>query len=102
MKRNTYKLNNIDCAACALKIEEGVAKLDGVMTSNLNFISLKLLVTFDETIVSDEEIELCIHKSLSGVQILQKNNDEFIDTYEEPVAFKKILFRRKKPEIFKR
>ena len=82
MKQNTYKLNNIDCAACALKIEEGVNKLDGVSSCGLNFILLKFFVTFDENIVSDEEIELCIHKSLSGVKIVQKNNSEFIDTYE--------------------
>lgn len=92
MKKNTYKLNNIDCAACALKIEDSVNKLDGVLSSSLNYIHLKLFVTFDENIVSDEEIEACIHKSLSGVKIVQKNNNEFIDTYEEQVGFKKILF----------
>ena len=36
MKKNTYKLNNIDCAACALKIEDGVNKLEGVSSCNLN------------------------------------------------------------------
>lgn len=96
MKKNIYKLSNIDCAACALKIEDGIQKLDGVISSNLNFMLLKLIVTFDENIVSDEEIELCIHKSLSGVEIVQKNNDEFIDTYEEKGTFKKILFRQRK------
>ncbi len=96
MKKNTYKLNNIDCAACALKIEDGVNKLEGVSSCNLNFMLLKFVVTFDETIVSDEEIELCIHKSLSGVEILQKNNEAFIDPYEEQTVFKKILFRGRK------
>ena len=98
MKKNTYKLNNIDCAACALKIEDGVNKLDGVSSCNLNYMFLKLMVTFDETIVSDEEIGTCIHKSLSGVRITAKNNQPFTDTYEEPGVFKKIQFfpRRKK------
>ena len=96
MKKNTYKLNNIDCAACALKIEDGVNKLDGVSSCNLNYMFLKLMVTFDETIVSDEEIETCIHKSLSGVEIIQKNNNEFIDAYEEPGIIKKMLFKGRK------
>lgn len=74
MKKNIYKLDNIDCAACALKIEDGVNKLDGVLSSSLNYMFLKFCVTFDEDIVSDEEIEMCIHKSLSGVQIVEKNN----------------------------
>lgn len=96
MKKNTYKLNNIDCASCALKIEDGVNELDGVLSCNLNFMLLKLFVTFDETIVCDEEIEKCIHKSLSGVEIIQKNNKEFTDTYQEQTVFKKILFRGRK------
>ena len=93
MKKNTYKLDNIDCAACALKIEEGINRLEGVNSCGLNYILLKLFVEFDETIVSDEEIEKGIHESLKDVKIVKKNNNEFIDTYQEQGAFKKILFR---------
>lgn len=93
MKKNIYKLDNIDCAACASKIEDGVNKLEGVFSSNLNFITLNFIVSFDETIVNDEEIETNIHKSLKGVKIIKKNNEDFIDTYEEQNVFKKILFK---------
>lgn len=96
MKKNTYKLDNIDCAACALKIEDGVSKLDGVYSSNLNYMLLKFVVTFDENLVSDEEIEKTIHKSLNDVTIVLKNNKPFEDTYEEGRIFKKILFRGRK------
>ncbi len=99
MKQNTYKLSNIDCAACALKIEEAVNKLEGVNSCGLNYILSKLFVTFDENIISDEEIELCVHKSLNGVRIIEKNNSEFVDTYEEPNVFKKILFRGRKNKL---
>ena len=92
-EKNVYKLNSIDCAACALKIEDGVNKLDGVFSSDLNYMFLNFFVTFDEKIVNDEEIESCIHKSLRGVQIVEKNGNEFIDTYEEENVFKKILTR---------
>lgn len=94
MKRNIYKLNNIDCAACASKIEDGVNKLDGVIESNLNYILLNFFVTYDENLISDEEIEKQIHKSLSGVQIVQKNNEEFQDNYQEQNIFQKILFKK--------
>lgn len=97
MKKNTYVLSNIDCAACALKIEDGVRKLVGVYACSLSYMFLKLFVTFDETIVSDEEIETRIHTSLSGVRIERKNDAEFMDTYEEPLVFRKKWFgvRRK-------
>lgn len=96
MKKNVYKLDNIDCAACGLKVEEGVSKLDGVLSSNLNYMFLKLMVTFDETLVSDEQIEQCIHDSLSGVKIVEKNNNKFIDNYQKRDVFKKVLFRGRK------
>ena len=80
MKKNVYKLSGIDCAVCALKIEDGVNKLDGVFDS------------FDESLITDEEIELGIHKSLSGVRIVGKNNEVFEDTYQEEKIFKKIPF----------
>ncbi|MBQ7105772.1 MAG: cation transporter [Bacilli bacterium] len=92
MKKNTYKLTGIDCAACALKIEDGVNKLDGVESSSMNFMLMKFFVNFDENKVSDEEIELGIHKSLNGVRIVSKNNEVYEDTYEEPKVFKKINF----------
>jgi len=92
MKKNTYKLDNIDCAACALKIEDKINKLDGVLYCSLNYMLLKVIVEFDESMVSDEEIELCIHKALNGVKITEKNNKEYIDTYQEGPVFKKIPF----------
>lgn len=58
MKENIYKLSNIDCPSCALKVEDGLNKLNGVTSSNLNYIFLKLSVTFDENIIRDEEIEM--------------------------------------------
>lgn len=98
MKTNNYKLSGIDCAACALKIEDGLNKLDGVEDASLNFMFMKCRVTFDENIVTDETIETTIHKSLSGVRIEQKNNEYFEDTYSEPGVFKKILFRPRGPK----
>lgn len=92
MKKNIYKLDNIDCAACGLKIEDKLDKLEGVLYCSLNYMYLKLKVEFDETILSDEDIELCIHKSLSGVRIVEKNNKKYTDNYEEETVFKKIPF----------
>ena len=92
MKKNIYKLDGVDCAACALKIEDGVNKLDGVESSSMNFMLMKFFVSFNEEKVTDEEIELGIHKSLSGVRIVGKNNEAFEDTYQEEKVFKKIPF----------
>lgn len=92
MKKNSYKLSNIDCASCALKIEDGVNKLDGVYSSSMNFMFMKFNVEFDENIASDEDIEVGIHKSLVGVRIIEKNGKVYEDTYQDEKVFKKIPF----------
>ncbi len=95
MKKNTYKLSNIDCANCAQKIEDKLNRTDGIYEASLSFVIQKLFVTYEETMISDEEIEECIHKSLGGVRIVKKNDKPFEDTYEEPErGFKKIMFPR--------
>ena len=96
--KNIYKLANIDCASCALKIEDGLNKTLGIENVSLNFMLMKLFVTFDETQIADEEIEQIIHKSLSGVRIIEKNNQKFEDTYieEEKNIFARILLNRRK------
>ena len=98
MKKNIYKLSNIDCASCALKIEDGINRLDGIQSCTMNFMFMKLIVNFDENQITDAEIETCIHKSLSGVKIIEKNNQTFNDTYieEDNNIFKRILLNRRK------
>lgn len=96
MKTNTYKLEGIDCASCALKIEESVSALEGVEYSSMNFMFMRFKVTFDESIIEDSFIETTMHKSLPDFRIIEKNNQEFEDTYSEPNVFKKMLFRPKR------
>ena len=103
MKKNIYKLSGIDCANCAQKIEDKLNKTDGVYEASLSFVIQKLFVTYEETMINDEEIEECIHASLSGVRIVSKNNQPFEDTYEEPErGFKKIMFPRNRKTFGKK
>lgn len=51
-----FKLKNLDCANCAAKIEENVAKIDGVNSVSVNFFTTTMKIDFDEN-KSDEIIE---------------------------------------------
>lgn len=42
-----YKLNNLDCASCAAKIEDGIRKLDDVKFVNVSFASLSMTIDTD-------------------------------------------------------
>lgn len=51
-----FNLKNLDCANCAAKIEENVAKIDGVNSVIVNFFTTTMKIDFDEN-RSDEIIE---------------------------------------------
>lgn len=43
----TYKID-VDCASCALKMEDAAKKVAGVKNVNVNFMTQKMKVDFDE------------------------------------------------------
>lgn len=42
--KKTIKLQDLDCANCAAKIESAVAKLDGVTAVQVNFMGQKMVL----------------------------------------------------------
>ena len=46
MKKN-YKID-VDCAACALKMEDAARKTPGVKDASVNFMALKMAVEFED------------------------------------------------------
>ena len=47
--RKSYKLDEIDCANCAQKLEDQIKKLPGVQDAKVNFLTQKLtLVAADD------------------------------------------------------
>ncbi len=51
--RKSYKLDEIDCANCALKLEDAIKKVDGVDDVRVNFMTQKLtLVAADDRFAS--------------------------------------------------
>ena len=50
--KKVFKLEGLDCAHCATKIEEKVSKLEGVKSVVINFMTTKMtLESVDENIV---------------------------------------------------
>ena len=42
-----FNMENVDCANCAAKMEEGIKKLDGVNDARVNFLTQKLVIDSD-------------------------------------------------------
>ncbi len=58
MKR-TYVINGIDCANCAMKLEDKINKIKGVSEATINFMMAKLII---ETESSSEDFEEIMQK----------------------------------------
>ena len=46
--KKKFKLEDLDCANCAAKMEAAIKKLPGVEEANVSFMMQKLTVTADE------------------------------------------------------
>lgn len=42
-----FKLQGLDCANCTAKIERALAKLDGVTSASVNFLTTKMVLEAD-------------------------------------------------------
>ena len=46
--KKQYKLDEIDCANCARELQDELAKLEGVKSVSVNFMTQKMIVEFSE------------------------------------------------------
>ena len=45
--KKKYKID-VDCAACAVKMEDAAKKVDGVADASINFMAARMTVEFDD------------------------------------------------------
>ncbi|SEQ01595.1 Heavy-metal-associated domain-containing protein [Lachnospiraceae bacterium NE2001] len=53
--KKTYKVD-VDCAACAEKMQEAIKKTEGVKDATLSFMTLKCKVEFEDGVDADTVI----------------------------------------------
>ena len=46
--RKSYKLDEIDCANCARKLQDKIAALDGLQDASVNFMAQKLTLQAED------------------------------------------------------
>ncbi len=60
--KKVYRLEDLDCANCAAKMERAVAKIDGVNSVAISFMGQKLSIDADEARFDDiikEVVKVC-------------------------------------------
>jgi len=76
--KNTYKMNDIDCASCAAKIEEKLNSDDKIITANVSFPVRKIYVT-SKIELSIDYLQALIQGVENGVTIEPINDDHPYD-----------------------
>ena len=60
--RKTFKLQDLDCANCAAKMEAAIKKVDGVHDATVSFMTQKLTVDADDArfdAIMQEVVKVC-------------------------------------------
>lgn len=68
----TYKLQDLDCANCARKMEDAIRKLDGVTEVHVNFLTQKMILTAADARFEDivKEAVKCIRRVDSECRVV--------------------------------
>lgn len=71
--KKTFRLENLDCATCATKMENKINKIDGVYDVSINFMTTRMIIEGDEDKMPEiiNESEKIIRKLEPGT-ILKK------------------------------
>lgn len=60
--RKSFKLQDLDCANCAAKMEDGIGRIDGVNKASVSFMTQKLVLDADDARfdrILDEAQRIC-------------------------------------------
>ena len=64
--KKTYKLRDLDCANCAAKMENAIAKLNGVSSVSISFMAQKMTIEAD-----DERFDEVMQKAVKLVKKIE-------------------------------
>ena len=74
MKKYQYKLEGLDCANCANKMEEAVKNTEGVKDATLSFMTLKLKVEFEDGV----DPQAVMEKARENCKIVEDDCEIFL------------------------
>ena len=92
MKNYKYKLEGLECANCAKKIEDKIASMNGYKNVNVNFSTLKLTFETDKENPEEEIIDI-VKKIEPEVNVLEDgiNNNDKKETHNNKDIFRIII-----------
>ena len=62
MLKKTFKIPDMSCTNCAMKLESLEDTLDGVKEINASYHKLEMVIEYDESKLTDEQIVAAVKK----------------------------------------
>ncbi len=85
MKTEIYNISGMSCAACSASVTRVISRLEGVVGCDVNLLTAKMTVTFDEARVNEEDFVRAVKKAGFGISKekseKKKNNQENAPIY---------------------
>ncbi len=67
IKEQSFEVTGMSCAVCASHVQKAVAKLDGVLKSDVNLATEKLTVSYDPAVVDFEKLKKAVEDAGYGL-----------------------------------
>ena len=77
-----FNITGMSCSACSARIEKVLAKMDGVTSVSVNLLRNRMLVDFDESKITIDEICEKVAAIGFGASVLTSQNTNFKNTEE--------------------
>ena len=91
MKKDSFKIYGMSCAACANFIEKEINKLNGIQKASVNFALEKLFINYNENIVDVEKLKKFVKKL--GYELIDENKlDDHKNIEDKKIKILKIKF----------
>lgn len=65
--KKVYRMENLDCANCAAKMETAIAKLDGVTKASISFLTQKLTLEVE----TEEQLQEILQKAATACRTIE-------------------------------
>ena len=78
--KKVYKLQDLDCANCAAKMEDAIRRIDGVQEASVSFMAQKLTITADDArfdAIMKEVVKACRRVEPDCLIKLEKKRSDF-------------------------
>lgn len=75
MKKERYHISGMTCSACSSHVEKSTNRLEGVEKASVNLLTETMDITYDERVLTSQEIETAVEKAGYGASLLEERRE---------------------------